>query len=356
MALSESERITILMMRGYGNLTRSFQEVADLYNEENNLRPPISKSTVVRTVHRFQETGSVKDLPRSGRPKSVSGDDKAIEVLQAFVEDPHNSTRKAAQQLDDISKSSIHRILKSNKYHPYKVRLVHELSEDDFDRRVEYCELMMTKIENDENFINNVVFSDEASFMLNGTVNRHNCRYWADDNPHWMREAHTQYPEKINVWAGIFRDQIIGPFFIEENLNRNNYHQLLLNEVVPAIEAARDENHETWFQQDGAPPHFGINVRTYLDGTFPRRWIGRRGAIEWPARSPDLTPLDYFLWGYLKSKVYTTKPQNLIELRQRITHEAQQIPGEMIQNVVQHYYYRLAHCVTVEGKQFEHLL
>jgi len=43
--------------------------------------------------------------------------------------------------------------------------------------------------------------------MLNGTVNRHNCRYWADENPHWMREAHTQYAKKVNVWAGIINNK-----------------------------------------------------------------------------------------------------------------------------------------------------
>ncbi|KAG8253317.1 hypothetical protein J6590_036839 [Homalodisca vitripennis] len=55
---------------------------------------------------------------------------------------------------------------------------------------------------------------------------------------------------------------------------------------------------------DGAPPHYDINVRTFLDQVFPER-----------ARSPDLTPLDFFFWGFLKIKVYETKPQNRDELR-----------------------------------------
>ncbi|KAG8326790.1 RNA-binding protein 47 [Homalodisca vitripennis] len=45
--------------------------------------------------------------------------------------------------------------------------------------------------------------TDECSFMLNGRVNRHNCHYWSSENPHWMREAHTQYPLKVNVWLGV---------------------------------------------------------------------------------------------------------------------------------------------------------
>jgi len=53
---------------------------------------------------------------------------------------------------------------------------------------------------------------------------------------------------------------------------------------------------------------YGLNVRAFLNNVFRARWIGRRGEIEWPARSPDLTPLDYFLWDYLKDRVYRTKP------------------------------------------------
>ncbi|KAG8309961.1 hypothetical protein J6590_073086 [Homalodisca vitripennis] len=44
-------------------------------------------------------------------------------------------------------------------------------------------------------------------------------------------------------------------------------------------------------------------------------WIGRCGAVEWSAHSPDLSPMDFFLWGYLKDKVYRTKPRDLAHLR-----------------------------------------
>jgi hypothetical protein len=46
--------------------------------------------------------------------------------------------------------------------------------------------------------------------------------------------------------------------------------------------------------QDGAPPHLALDVRDWLDRRFPGRWLGRRGPHEWPARSPDLTPCDFF--------------------------------------------------------------
>ena len=51
---------------------------------------------------------------------------------------------------------------------------------------------------------------------------------------------------------------------------------------------------EFYFQQDGAPSHYHRDVRAYLDENLPKRWIWRRGSIEFPPRSPDLTPLDSF--------------------------------------------------------------
>ncbi|KAJ4428535.1 hypothetical protein ANN_24579 [Periplaneta americana] len=44
-----------------------------------------------------------------------------------------------------------------------------------------------------------------------------------------------------------------------------------------------------------------------LDEQFPGHWIGRRGPVEWPARAPDLTLLDFFFCGYMKSLVFEEK-------------------------------------------------
>lgn len=138
--------------------------------------------------------------------------------------------------------------------------------------------------------------------------------------------------------------QVVGPFFIIGNLNAEVYLAMLQQQVVPAIQASVNNFEQIWFQQDGAPPHYGLEVRQYLDIVFPNHWIGRRGYIEWPARSSDLSPLDYFLWGHVKDRVYKTKPQNLDDIRNRIQQEIQQIPQDTLQRVVSHFYITLAHC------------
>ncbi|GFT66390.1 hypothetical protein TNCV_3208341 [Trichonephila clavipes] len=68
---------------------------------------------------------------------------------------------------------------------------------------------------------------------------------------------------------------------------------------------------ELWFQQDGATCHTARATIDLLKDTFGDRLISRFGPVNWPPRSCDLTPLDYFLWGYVKSLVYADKPQTL---------------------------------------------
>ncbi|KAJ8958896.1 hypothetical protein NQ318_019664 [Aromia moschata] len=74
-----------------------------------------------------------------------------------------------------------------------------------------------------------------TTFVLNGTVNKQNCRYWSTEYPHWMVEANTQYPEKVNVLAGIINSQIIGPYFFDGTLTGAHYLDFLQNFLVPTV-------------------------------------------------------------------------------------------------------------------------
>ena len=70
------------------------------------------------------------------------------------------------------------------------------------------------------------------------------------------------------------------------------------------------------FQQDGAPPHYNFDVRAHLNAILPGRWIGRAShndspLLPWPPRSPDLNPCDFFLWGYIKDRVYVPPEEDL---------------------------------------------
>ena len=166
-----------------------------------------------------------------------------------------------------------------------------------------------------------MVFSDEATFHVSGKVNKHNIRIWGSENPCEVVEKEKDSP-KINVWCGLMHNQIIGPFiFAESTITANIYLDMLKNYVAPRLEE---------FQQDGAPPHWGLIVRDFLNETFPNRWIGRNGPTPWPPRSPDITSL-----------VYRTPVRDVKTLQSRIIDVLATVNEEMLENTWREIEYRL---------------
>lgn len=355
MVYTTAERIEIVRL--YFRNNDCARATARVFNE---MHPDkfVGHQYVLKLMQKFMETGSVANKKHQPERRIIN-EPVEIAVLGHVAMDNNQSLNKLSRA-SGVSTSSIWRIKKKHKFHPYKIKLLQELNEDDNDRRLQFCEVMSNNLLNTMHLYN-ICFSDECMFFLNGQVNRHNCRYWSDTNPHWFRETHTQYPQRLNVWAGIVGDHIVGPYFIDGNLTSATYLELLDTTIDPRITELleNDENlleNELVFQQDGAPPHYALPVREYLNDRFPGRWIGRRGPIEWPARSPDLSPLDYFLWGHLKSKVYATQPADIEDLRQRIIEECRQVTPQVLANVRELFESRLYYCMEMNGGHFEHLL
>ncbi|GFV43715.1 transposable element Tc3 transposase [Trichonephila clavipes] len=99
-------------------------------------------------------------------------------------------------------------------------------------------------------------------------------------------------------------------------MNGDRYRAMITNFFIPEL-----NNHdvqELWFHQDAATCHTARATIDLLKDTFGDRLISRFGPVNWPPRSCDLTPLDYFLWGYVKSLVYAGKPQTLDHLEGNI--------------------------------------
>lgn len=356
MVYTIAQRVEVIGLY-YGN-NRCANKAAELFNQQHE-NMNVSRQYVSELVKKFQDTGSVANKKRNIE-LPIRNEATEVAILGYVALDPTLSTRKLAT-VSGVSRTSIQRILKTHKFHPYKISLTQELNEDDGDRRLQFCEVVSERAIENPHFLFNICFSDECSFFLNGTVNRHNCRYWSDFNPRIFHEVHTQRPQKLNVWAGIFGNRIVGPFFLEGNLTGEMYLGLLEDTIDPMLTdiIENDQNYledQLIFQQDGAPAHYALPVRQYLDQHFPGHWIGRRGSIEWPPRSPDLSPLDFFLWGHLKSRIYSTPPASLEDLRQRITNECRQITPEMLQNVRERFQQNLYYCMEAGGWQFEHLL
>ena len=99
-------------------------------------------------------------------------------------------------------------------------------------------------------------------------------------------------------------------------------------------------------------------MRDYLNESFPNRWLRRGGPVAFPPRSPDLTPLDYYLWGHKNTLVYETKVDSRAALRDRISAAAEHIRNHPsnIGSATQSLLMRAENCVAAGGGHFEQLL
>lgn len=344
-----------------GNSLRQVQGLfAGLYPD----RAVPAVSAIQKVIENQNKYGSVfkpcqscykKSLDLQGELEVVPRDNNTeINVLAAVINNPNISTRDIGKELN-IHPTTAFKILKKHKYISYKYSNHHELLERDYFSRMLFCETIMDMANRDRNFIKNICFSDESTFSINGEPNRQNYRYWATDNPRLMIDNHSQYPQTVNTWVGILGSEIIGPFFITGSLTGQKYLELLQNYIGPAIDTVAGEN-VVWFQHDGCPAHCTTDVVSCLNEFFPNSWIGRGGPINWPARSPDISPNDFFLWGHLKSKIYGQRHLSVDSLKNKIVEECRKVTARQLANMRRNFYDRLGFCLAIDGRQFEHLL
>jgi len=90
-----------------------------------------------------------------------------------------------------------------------------------------------------------------------------------------------------------------------------------------------------------------------LDATFPNRRIGRDGPTLCPPRSPDITPLDFFLWRYVKDKVFSTPVPDITNLKARITDAFGTITEHILENMWRETDYRLDVLSATKGAHVE---
>ena len=297
-------------------------------------------------------------------------------ILAVFDKNPFHSQRTAAKELG-ISKSSLQKLLKGLRLHPYKLVPVHILGERHKTGRLQFCRWMIENLRSNRNFFRQIITSDECIFATSGIFNRQNCRRYAikGKGQRIAVPVREQGSPSVMTWCGIVNDQIIGPYFFDENVTGQSYLNLLKNQMMPEIKNTvpqhRTGSYKRWFvrknlifQQDGAGPHFSLKVRKWLNENWDGKWIGRhherdKARYFWPSKSPDLAPPDFFLWGFLKGYVYDPrKPKitNIDELKHRITVGCQKITKAMLRNVRRHWKMRLEMCIKAKGDVFENLI
>ncbi|GFY36103.1 putative transposable element [Trichonephila clavipes] len=186
-----------------------------------------------------------------------------------------------------------------------------------------------------------------------------NCRIWSEANPQVYVET-PLHPETLTVWCDLWAGGIIGPYFFKNDaghnvtVNGHRYKAMNTNFFIPEL-----KNHDVqklWFQQDGATCHTARATIDLLKDPFGDRPISRFGPVNWPPRSCDLTPLDYFLWGYVKSLVYADKPQTLDHLEDNILRVIADIRPQMLEKVIENWTSRLDYIRASRGSHMPEII
>lgn len=129
-----------------------------------------------------------------------------------------------------------------------------------------------------------MMFTDEAQFTRDGVNNCHNEHRWSDENPHATVESNFQHRFSVNVWCGMFNNQLLGPVVLEHRLTGARYLEFLENNLTDLLDdVPLDIRQNMYFQHDGAPAHFSRVVINHLNNRFPHCWIGRGDDQNWPS-------------------------------------------------------------------------
>jgi hypothetical protein len=306
-------------------------------------------------ISKFQTSGSVARKTRVKTPHKVRTPENIGAVKQSVNQSPMRSARKHALALG-LSSRTVRRILHYDlSFHPYKMMVVQQLHHRDYENRVSCCKKISENVPKKDVLIT----SDEAHFYLSGCVNKQNFRYWSDSNPNILHEK-PLHSQRVTVWCAVGQFGVWGPYFFEEedksvSVTSERYVRMLSQFLKPKLEEL-DNNLQVWFQQDGATAHTAKRSLNVLQEMFPEKVVSLRGNVEWPARSPDLSPCDFFLWGYLKAEVFKLRPTSISSLKLAIQAAIEKIPQSMTDRVMQNFRERLQSCIESGGRHLNDVI
>ena len=155
---------------------------------------------------------------------------------------------------------------------------------------------------------------------------------------------------------------LIGPIWFEDEneqadtVNTERYIQVLGKFRTTLLRRWGVVRVMQWFQQEGAAPHTSNESMEWLQQRFPDRLISRRSTPEWSPHSPDLNPLDFYLWRFLKDRVYVNNAQTISDLKAAISAAIQAISRDECRKVIDNFAHRISVCAQCHGAHLEHVL
>lgn len=285
------------------------------------------RTFVYDAINRYKETKCNKDRRRSGRPRTKRTEIVIKRAREQIRRKKQRSVRKMASQLE-MSKSSAHNLLRIDlQLTPYKKQKIHGVSAAVQEKRYERVQRILNWHAGDD-----IVFSDEKLFVLELPHNPQNDRIWAasiqDIPDNQLYVPRNQNSASVMVWGAVCKRGKLPLVFIEKGvkIDRNVYiRDILEAAALPGCQAIFGDEYYL-FQQDGAPSHTANDTQRWCE----RNFCDFMPKNDWPPSSPDLNPLDFFVWGFMLEKLKNKKIQNLAHFKKIILKVWNEIPQEYI--------------------------
>ncbi|KAJ8933656.1 hypothetical protein NQ318_019301 [Aromia moschata] len=300
--LTESLKIEILMMIGYGDRARTQCEVVRLFRETHPHLPPLNHGTISKIEAQYREMGHVRKVP--SKRQAVVDDDTKLNLLLALEENPITPARQLAR--DNANLVGETRVEKSVEFWLTVESMLSQIAEQIAVEPLVYKEtgdvkdlpksgrrritqakkidIVLSMEENPQSTSTLVASKNEVSqttvLRILRKENYHPYKFH-----HVLSKRHSE-PSKLQVLKSgriligskhIFNIRRNGPFFFEKTLTGERYLEFLQNDLVPALAVIFPNENDPdipdntlWFQQDGAPPHYArsgcIQLKLFLHG------------------------------------------------------------------------------------------
>jgi Helix-turn-helix domain (DUF4817) len=353
----------IFIVEQFYSNNKSVVKVQRLFRKQFSSSLVPCRKFIYRTVNKFRELGQLGDQRKCNRGLTTKCTPENVNLVSvAMTQSPKKSIRRASQQLG-LSYGTVRKIVrKFLKLFPDKIQIEKPLKNFDKLRRLNFALMFTTLLTERPEILFTIWFSDEAHFWLDGYVNKQNMRFYATENPH-LSISRPLHPQKTTVWCALSAIGIVGPIFIHETVTADVYRSQILDVFLVRLQELRVDISSAFFQQDGAKPHTANRVLDFIETVFGDRVLSNRyperfnEGYHWPPYSPDINPCDFYLWGYLKDRVYENNPHSVEELEIAIRNEIVNINAATLESVVGNFAHRLEMiCEAGDGGHFEHII